>query len=102
MPTPRTTRSAGGPAFGGQLMDDKGKCIADTTGVADAYKYFQDLQTAGAKWYDKYDDLASDFKAGKISLIVDGPWASGGYKDALKANLAVARCRPVRRARRSR
>jgi len=77
-------------AFGGQLMDASGKCVADTTGVADAYKYFQDLQTAGAKWYDKYDDLASDFKAGKIDLIVDGPWASGGYKDALKDNLAVA------------
>ncbi len=77
-------------AFGGELMDDAGKCVADTTGVADAYKYFQDLQTAGAKWYDKYDDLASDFKSGKIDLIVDGPWASGGYKDALKDNLAVA------------
>jgi arabinogalactan oligomer/maltooligosaccharide transport system substrate-binding protein len=77
-------------AFGGKLMDDSGKCVADTTGVADAYKYFQDLQTAGAKWYDKYDDLASDFKSGKIDLIVDGPWASGGYKDALKDNLAVA------------
>ena len=77
-------------AFGGQLMDDKGKCVADTTGVGDAYKYFQDLKAAGAKWYDKYDDLASDFKSGKINLIVDGPWASGGYKDALKDNLAVA------------
>lgn len=77
-------------AFGGQLMDDSGKCVADTTGVADAYKYFQELQTAGAKWYDKYDDLASDFKAGTIDLIVDGPWASGGYKEALKDNLAVA------------
>lgn len=77
-------------AFGGQLMDNSGKCVADTTGVADAYKYFQDLQAAGAKWYDKYDDLATDFKAGKINLIVDGPWASGGYKDALKDKLAVA------------
>ncbi|HSL34795.1 MAG TPA: extracellular solute-binding protein [Candidatus Limnocylindrales bacterium] len=77
-------------AFGGELMDDAGKCVADTTGVADAYKYFQDLQAAGAKWYDKYDDLASDFKAGKIDLIVDGPWASGGYKEALGDNLAVA------------
>jgi arabinogalactan oligomer/maltooligosaccharide transport system substrate-binding protein len=77
-------------AFGGKLMDDSGKCVADSTGVADAYKYFQDLQTAGAKWYDKYDDLASDFKAGKIDLIVDGPWASGGYKEALGDNLAVA------------
>jgi len=77
-------------AFGGQLMDDSSKCVADTTGVADAYNYFQELQQAGAKWYDKYDDLASDFKSGKIDLIVDGPWASGGYKDALKDDLAVA------------
>ncbi|HET9520448.1 MAG TPA: extracellular solute-binding protein [Candidatus Limnocylindrales bacterium] len=77
-------------AFGGKLMDDSGKCVADTTGVADAYKYFQDLQAAGATWYDKYDDLASDFKSGKIDLIVDGPWASGGYKEALGDNLAVA------------
>ena len=77
-------------AFGAKLMDDTGKCVADTTGLDKAYKYFQDLQAAGAKWYDKYDDLAADFKAGKIALIVDGPWASGGYKDALKDNLAVA------------
>jgi len=76
--------------FGGKLMDNSGKCIADTTGVGDAYAYFQQLQAAGAKWYDKYDDLAADFKAGKVNLIVDGPWASGGYKDALKDNLAVA------------
>jgi arabinogalactan oligomer/maltooligosaccharide transport system substrate-binding protein len=76
--------------FGGQLMDASGKCVADTTGVADAYKYFQALQAAGAKWYDKYDDLATDFKSGKIDLIVDGPWASGGYKTALADNLAVA------------
>ena len=77
-------------AFGGELMDASGKCVADTTGVGDAYSYFQELQAAGATWYDKYDDLASDFKSGKIDLIVDGPWASGGYKDALKDNLAVA------------
>jgi len=77
-------------AFGGKLMDDSGKCIADTTGVGDAYKYFQDLKAAGVTWYEKYDDMASDFKSGKITLIVDGPWASGGYKEALKDNLAVA------------
>ncbi len=71
------------------------QCIADTTGVADAYKWLQDLQAAGATWYDKYDDLASDFQSGKIDLIIDGPWASGGYKEALGDNLGVARCPPV-------
>ena len=77
-------------AFGGKLMDDKGKCVADTTGVGDAYNYFKETAAAGATWYEKYDDLAADFKSGKINYIVDGPWASGGYKEALKDNLAVA------------
>src|SRR3954452_6484544 len=38
-------------AFGGKLMDDSGKCVADQGGVSDAFKYLQDLQTAGAKFY---------------------------------------------------
>jgi arabinogalactan oligomer/maltooligosaccharide transport system substrate-binding protein len=69
--------------FGGQLMDDTGKCIADTTGVGDAYQYLADLQAAGAKFYPNYDDMANAFKAGEIDLIVDGPWATGGYKEAV-------------------
>ncbi|MDH4142402.1 MAG: extracellular solute-binding protein, partial [Chloroflexota bacterium] len=42
-------------AFGGQLMDDTGKCIADTTGVGDAYAYLAELQAAGATFYPNYD-----------------------------------------------
>ena len=70
-------------AFGGQLMDDSGKCIADTTGVADAYAYVKQLGDAGAKLYANYDDMANAFKAGDIDYIIDGPWASGGYKEAI-------------------
>jgi arabinogalactan oligomer/maltooligosaccharide transport system substrate-binding protein len=70
-------------AFGGQLMDETGKCIADTTGVADAYQYMVDLQNAGAKMYANYDDMANAYKAGEIDYIVDGPWASGGYKQSV-------------------
>jgi arabinogalactan oligomer/maltooligosaccharide transport system substrate-binding protein len=69
--------------FGGALMDDSGKCIAATTGVPDAYKYLVDLQTAGAKFFPNYDDMANGFKAGDLNLIVDGPWATGGYKEAV-------------------
>lgn len=76
-------------AFGGQLMDDSGKCIADTTGVADAYAYVKSLGDAGAKLYANYDDMANAYKAGEIDYIVDGPWASGGYKGAV-ATTAVA------------
>lgn len=67
-------------AFGGKLMDDTGKCVADQGGVADAFAYLQELQTAGAKFYPNYDDMANAFKSGDLNLIVDGPWATGGYK----------------------
>jgi arabinogalactan oligomer/maltooligosaccharide transport system substrate-binding protein len=70
-------------AFGGQLMDDTGKCIADQGGVADAYAYLVELQNAGATFYPNYDDMANGFKAGDINLIVDGPWATGGYKESV-------------------
>jgi arabinogalactan oligomer/maltooligosaccharide transport system substrate-binding protein len=42
-----------------------------------------DLQNAGAKMYANYDDMANAYKAGEIDYIVDGPWASGGYKEAV-------------------
>lgn len=70
-------------AFGGELMDETGKCIADTTGVSDAYAYVKSLGDAGAKLYANYDDMANAYKAGEIDYIVDGPWASGGYKQAV-------------------
>jgi arabinogalactan oligomer / maltooligosaccharide transport system substrate-binding protein len=75
--------------FGGKLMDDTGKCIADQGGVADAFQYLKDLQGAGTTFYPKYDDMAADFKEGKLDMIVDGPWAAGGYAESV-ANLGVA------------
>jgi arabinogalactan oligomer / maltooligosaccharide transport system substrate-binding protein len=77
-------------AFGGKLMDDSGKCVADQGGVADAYKFLLELKTAGAALLPKYDDMANGFKSGKYDAIVDGPWALGGYKNDVKDNLGVA------------
>jgi arabinogalactan oligomer/maltooligosaccharide transport system substrate-binding protein len=76
-------------AFGGQLMDDTGKCIADTTGVDKAFQFFADLKAAGATYYPDYAKFADAFKQGQLNYIVDGPWASGGYKEALGDKLAV-------------
>lgn len=77
-------------AFGGKLMDDTGKCVADTTGVGDAYKLFADLKAAGAQWYSDYAKFSDAFKQGQIDLIIDGPWATGGYLEAIGADLGVA------------
>ena len=76
-------------AFGGSLMDDTGTCVAEQGGVADAYAYLAELQEAGAQFFPNYDDMANGFKDGSLDLIVDGPWATGGYKETV-ANLGVA------------
>ena len=61
----------------------------NSTGVGDAHAFFTQLKTAGATYYPDYADLAADFNEGVVNLIIDGPWASGGYKESLGDDLAV-------------
>lgn len=80
-------------AFGGKLMDDKGKCIADQAGFADAFKYFQDLKKGGAKYYTNGDDLKQDFHKGVLNAVIDGPWQTADFTSTDKGigtNAAVA------------
>ena len=87
-------------------MDDTGKCVADTTGVVDAHKFFADLKAAGAEWsgFNNYAKVADAFKQGQINALVDGPWASGGYLETLGAEKLARRgaARPAPTARPSR
>ncbi|CAN5267318.1 extracellular solute-binding protein [soil metagenome] len=76
-------------AFGGELMGAEGNCTADETGVADAFQFMLDLQAAGATFYTAFADLAAAFNAGELDVIVDGPWAAGGYAENVE-NLGVA------------
>jgi arabinogalactan oligomer/maltooligosaccharide transport system substrate-binding protein len=76
-------------AFGGQLMDDTGKCIADQGGVADAFAFMAQLKAAGATFDPTYDNIANGFKEGSFDIIVDGPWAAGGYVEVVPS-LGVA------------
>jgi arabinogalactan oligomer/maltooligosaccharide transport system substrate-binding protein len=79
-------------AYGGKLMDDTGKCVADTTGVDKAHQFFKDMKDAGAAWSgaNNYAKSADAFKQGQTNVFVDVPWASGGYLETLKDKLAVA------------
>jgi arabinogalactan oligomer/maltooligosaccharide transport system substrate-binding protein len=77
-------------SFGGKLMDDTGKCVADQGGFADAFKYFQDLKAAGAKYYTDGNALKQDFQTGKLNAVIDGPWQTADFKTALGDKLAVA------------
>jgi arabinogalactan oligomer / maltooligosaccharide transport system substrate-binding protein len=66
-------------AFGGTLMDETGKCIADQGGFAEAFQFLADLKAAGATFDPTYDNIAAGFKDGTFDVIIDGPWAAGGY-----------------------
>ena len=80
-------------AFGGTLMDATGKCTADAGGFADAFKYFQDLKAAGAKYYTDGNALKQDFQTGKLNAVIDGPWQTADFTTAfgtLGHTLAVA------------
>lgn len=80
-------------AFGGRLMDNTGRCVADSTGVADAFAFYKALDDAGARWYsgpDASTDMAADFNSGALNAVIDGPWAGETYRDARPDSIAVA------------
>jgi arabinogalactan oligomer/maltooligosaccharide transport system substrate-binding protein len=72
-------------------MDATGKCVADQAGFADAFKYFQGLKKAGAKYYTDGNALKQDFQSGKLNAVIDGPWQTADFKTALGDKLAVAK-----------
>jgi arabinogalactan oligomer/maltooligosaccharide transport system substrate-binding protein len=77
-------------SFGGALMDADGKCVADQAGFADAFKYFQDLKAAGAKFYTDGNALKQDFQTGALNAVIDGPWQTADFVKALGDKAAVA------------
>jgi arabinogalactan oligomer/maltooligosaccharide transport system substrate-binding protein len=78
-------------SFGGKILADDGKCAATAnTGVADSFKWLQDMKAAGMKFYQNDNDAKADLISGKIAGFIDGPWQSGDLKKALGDKLAVA------------
>ena len=77
-------------AFGGKLMDDSGKCVADTAGWSDALQYNLDLKKSGGKFETDGGRADTSFSSGAVDMIINGPWVLGDYKKALGTKLGVA------------
>ena len=77
-------------AFGGKLMDDTGKCIADQGGWAEAMQYILDLKNDGAVVESDYSKAETPFREGTAGMFVNGPWALADYKKDLGDKLGVA------------
>ena len=77
-------------AFGGQLFDGEGRCIADAGGVADAFGYLRDLKAAGANFVTDGSEAEALFKTGQAAITLNGSWLLGDYQAALGDQLGVA------------
>jgi len=78
------------PAFGGKLMDDTGKCVADQGGYVDALQFLLDLKDAGGEYQTDGNAADQAFRDGKVDMIINGPWVLGDYKESLGDKLGVA------------
>jgi arabinogalactan oligomer/maltooligosaccharide transport system substrate-binding protein len=77
-------------AFGGTLMDDTGKCVADQdSGMADALQFMADLKAAGANFETDGGKADTLFRQGEVDMIINGPWVLGDYKADLGDDLGV-------------
>ncbi|HSL47121.1 MAG TPA: extracellular solute-binding protein [Anaerolineales bacterium] len=76
-------------SFGGALLDESGKCVADQGGFADAFAYMQELKDAGAIFEPDEGKANSMFSDGTAAFIVTGPWMLGTFKEALGDDLGV-------------
>jgi arabinogalactan oligomer/maltooligosaccharide transport system substrate-binding protein len=77
-------------AFGGQLLDADGVCVADQGGWADFMQYLVDLKDGGAIFEPDYGKAEGLFRQGEAAFFVNGPWALADYKADLGDNLGVA------------
>ncbi|HLF01305.1 MAG TPA: extracellular solute-binding protein, partial [Anaerolineales bacterium] len=78
------------PAFGGQLMDASGKCVADQQGFAEAMQFQLDLKAAGAEFFTDGGAADTEFRSGNAAMIINGPWVLGDYAKDLGDKLGVA------------
>jgi len=76
-------------AFGSQLMDNTGTCVADKTGMADAFQYLLDLKKAGAIFDPDGGKLDTMVRQGQADMMVEGPWVLGDFKKDLGDKLGV-------------
>jgi arabinogalactan oligomer/maltooligosaccharide transport system substrate-binding protein len=77
-------------AFGGKLMNEEGKCIADQNGWVDFLQYLQNLKEAGAEFVKDVNTAEYIFLEEDAAMIINGSWVLEEYDQILKGDLGVA------------
>lgn len=70
--------------FGGWVMDDNAHPTLDSPAMADALAFLRDLRHTHQVLPADCDYELADmlFKEGRAAMIINGPWAWSGYRDA--------------------
>lgn len=77
-------------AFGGRLLDENGRCIADQGGFAEALAYLRELKAAGAQFVASGQEAQELFRSGQADLTIDGDWLWADYRASVGDQLVVA------------
>ena len=75
--------------FGGRLLDDDGKCIADREGWVEAMQYLVDLKQAEGIFESNYETAEAFFLREDAAMFVNGLWSYPKFKQSLGDNLGV-------------
>ena len=76
-------------AFGGKIMNEEGKCIADRSGWVDFLQYLQNLKEAGAEFVKDVNTAENIFLEEDTAMIINGSWVMEKYDQILKGDLGV-------------
>lgn len=76
-------------AFGGQLFDEKNRCIADQGGWEEALNYLLELKEVGAIFDTDYGGVERQFLRGGAAMYINGSWNLRDYQKVFGKNLGV-------------
>ena len=77
-------------AFGGVLLDENNRCIADQGGWAQALNYLVELNSAGAFFLEDQQAADQMFLNGEAAMLADGSWQLNKYAELLGGDLGAA------------
>jgi arabinogalactan oligomer/maltooligosaccharide transport system substrate-binding protein len=77
-------------AFGGQIMDAAGRCIADRGAYVEALRFMLELRNTGAVVATSVQEAIDAFKNETRAVLLNGPWALAELRASLAEPLAVA------------
>jgi maltose-binding protein MalE len=76
-------------AFGGELLDENMRCIADQSGWVEALNYLVELKSAGALFVEDYQAAEQMFLNGEMAMLVNGSWELNKYIEAFGDDLGA-------------